>query len=318
MPTPKQTLTPMPQPVIAGPGLFSMAIVNAGCTERGASHPPAAMPAHTPEAAAAQPPPAPTPGLVADTSPVSAPATPAGTQFSRWLEAFNSGNRETLLAYHEQHFPCSAASADVADIDREHGLSLGTNGFTERQVEQSTPTALTILLQERARPQFARVHLKVEPSAPHRVVQFEIGPIPKPPQFLSQEELAQRNVDAARRDAVIGALSRELEAHYIFEEVAQKMVARLSEKAAHGDYDTITDAAEFAQMLTADLNVALLTINGFVPLLGAAVEEAIGARMSEIADADAVIIDLRNNHGGWPETVAFIARAISSRPGRCC
>jgi C-terminal processing protease CtpA/Prc len=29
--------------------------------------------------------------------------------------------------------------------------------------------------------------------------------------------------------------------------------------------------------------------------------------MSEIADADAVIVDLRNNHGGAPETVAFIA-----------
>lgn len=29
--------------------------------------------------------------------------------------------------------------------------------------------------------------------------------------------------------------------------------------------------------------------------------------MSEIADADAVIIDLRKNNGGAPETVAFIA-----------
>lgn len=355
MQTPKETLTPLPLRVIAGLGLLAMVIVDAACTERGASHPAAAVPAHTAEAATAEPPPAQTPELVA-TSLVSAPATPAGAQFSRWLEAFNSGNRETLLAYHGQHFPYSAASADVSSIDREHGLSLGTRGFTEKQVEQSTPTVLTILLQERARPQFARVHLEVEPSAPHRVVQFEIGPIPTPPQFLSQEELALRAVDAARRDAVIDALSRQLEAHYVFADVARKMSERLSQKAASGAYDTVTDVADFARILTEDLqqvsrdkhlrvrfgrmpppppppparseapppwlvaqnfgfgaierrpgNVALLTLNGFVPLLGAAVEAAIGARMSEIADADAVIIDLRNNNGGAPETVAFIS-----------
>jgi hypothetical protein len=252
-----------------------------------------------------------------------APSTAARAQFSRWLEAFNSGHRETLLAYHEQHFPYSAASADVSSIDREHGLSLGTNGFNEKQVEHSTPTALTLLLQERARPQFARVHLEVEPSAPHRVVRFEIRPIPTPAQFLPQEELARRTLDAARREAVMVALSREVEAHYVFAEVARKISERLSEKGARGDYDTITDAAAFAQILTEDLqqvsrdkhlrvvfgpmppppappalnaapppwivaqnfgfgpserqpgNVALLTLNGFVPLLGSTVEQAI-------------------------------------------
>lgn len=58
---------------------------------------------------------------------------------------------------------------------------------------------------------------------------------------------------AARREAVIDVLSRELEAHYVFAEVAQKMSERLGEKAARSDYDTITDAAEFAQILTEDL-----------------------------------------------------------------
>jgi hypothetical protein len=349
-------ITPMTPSFSAGLGLLSLAIVNAGCTETSTHQPPAAAPALP--AAAATPPAPPTEKLEpeATASGVVVPDTPAGAQFSLWLKAFNSGDREALLAYHEQHFPYSAASADVASIDREHGLSLGTSGFTEKAVEQSDPTALTVLIQERARPQFARVHLEVAPSAPHRVIRFEIGPIPTPPQFLSRDELASRTVDAARRRAVIDVASRELEAHYVSAEVAQKMSEQLRQKAARGDYDSVTDAERLAQTLTRDLqqvsgdkhlqvrfgrmpppppppaalsdapppwmvernfgfgpserlpgNVALLTINGFVPLLGPAVEEAIGVRMSAVADADAVIIDLRSNHGGAPGTVAFVA-----------
>jgi hypothetical protein len=353
---PEDMITRMTPSFSAGIGLLSLSIVSAGCTETSTNQPPAAAPAHTAEEATPAAPPLEKPEPLATASSVVVPQTPAGAQFSLWLKAFNSGDREALLAYHEQHFPYSAASADVASIDREHGLSLGTNGFTEKAVEQSTPTALTVLIQERARPQFARVHLEVAPSAPHRVIHFEIGPIPTPPQFLSQGELASRHVDAARRQAVIGVLSRELEAHYVSAEVAQKMSETLGQKAAQGDYDSITDAEQLAQVLTRDLqqvsgdkhlrvqfgrmpppppppaalsdapppwmvarnfgfgpserlpgNVALLTINGFVPLLGPAVEEAIGVRMSDVADADAVIIDLRNNHGGAPGTVAFVA-----------
>jgi len=275
-------------------------------------------------------------------------------QFSRWLSAFNSANRETLLSYHEQHFPYSAASADVATIDREHGLSLGTHGFTEREVEKSSPTSLSVLLEERGRPQFARVSLEVDADPPHRVARFQIGPIPTPPQFLSKAELDQRRLDGPRRQAVIDTLGRELEAHYVSAEVAQKMAGHLREKSKGGGYEAITDAATLAAILTEDLqqvsrdrhlsvrfgpipppppevlqseepppwmlennfgfgaierlpgNVAHLTINGFVPLLGDAVKAAIGARMSQIADADAAIIDLRSNGGGAPPTVALV------------
>lgn len=293
---------------------------------------------------------------MADTAGVTVPATPAGAQFARWLSAFNAATREALVAYHEQHFPYVVASEDVGSLDREHRLSLGTGGFTVKHVERSDATNLTILLQERLRPQFARVQLEVETREPHRVVRFEIHPLATPPQFLSQQERAQRSVDARRRESVVDVLCRELEAHYVFLDVAQQMVATVREKASHDGYDTLTDATELAKVLTEDLrqvsgdkhltvrfgqpppplpapaplseappawivaenygfgpparigaHVALLTINGFVPLLGESVEQAIGARMSEIADAEAVIIDLRANGGGDPETVAFVA-----------
>jgi C-terminal processing protease CtpA/Prc len=37
------------------------------------------------------------------------------------------------------------------------------------------------------------------------------------------------------------------------------------------------------------------------------VSEAIGSMMTRVADARALIVDLRNNQGGEPETVAFVA-----------
>lgn len=52
-------------------------------------------------------------------------------------------------------------------------------------------------------------------------------------------------------------------------------------------------------------NVARVVINGFLPR--DAVGEAIAGFMTRIADADALIIDLRGNRGGDPETVALVA-----------
>src|SRR3954454_11391128 len=99
--------------------------------------------------------------------------TPAARQLASWLTAFNSGDRATILAYHDRYFPYSAASRDVADVERELSLSRGTGGFDVRKIEQLTATTLTAYLKERHRSQFARVSLEVDPKPPHRVLRFE-------------------------------------------------------------------------------------------------------------------------------------------------
>lgn len=61
-----------------------------------------------------------------------------------------------------------------------------------------------------------------------------------------------------------------------------------------------------------DKKIGILNIKGFinldlqVPLGEPPVREVIGATMAQIASTDALIIDLRTNHGGSPDTVAFI------------
>jgi hypothetical protein len=55
-----------------------------------------------------------------------------------------------------------------------------------------------------------------------------------------------------------------------------------------------------------DGNVAHLVINGFPPLFEAE-RQGIAEHLSAIADADAVILDLRGNNGGFPPTVTLMA-----------
>lgn len=52
-------------------------------------------------------------------------------------------------------------------------------------------------------------------------------------------------------------------------------------------------------------NVAHLVIDAFEPIPGA--RDAVTRHLSEVADADAVIVDLRENSGGDPATVALVA-----------
>ena len=276
--------------------------------------------------------------------------TPAGRQLTSWLTAFNSTDRTTLLAYHDRHFPYSAASRDVADVERELRLGRATGGFEVRKVEQLTTLSLTAYLKERSRPGFARVRLEVDSKPPHKVVNFEIGPIPPPDELLTPEERALATVNPAKRRRLIDGIARELEAHYVYPEVAKRMVAAIRKHDAEGRYDAITSAPLMADKLVGDLrsvshdghlrvmfgaplppppgptaapppqpagfgfgpinrmegNVAHLVLNGFLRD-DDQVRQAIGGYMSQVADADALLLDLRQNGGGDPATVAVVA-----------
>lgn len=294
---------------------------------------------------------APTPGAAAAAPAAPLPNTPAGRQLGAWLAAFNSRERTQLLAYHEQHFPYAAADRDIASIEREHGLSQGTGGFDVVRVEEAESERLVVLLKERNSPQHARVRLRVTPEPPHRVSKFHIGPVPTPLELLSPAERAARTIDAAKRRAVLQSIGKQLEAHYVFPETVKQVIAGLQKKQARGDYDTLTDADEFADAVGRDLmrlsrdrhmglrfgpmpqkpdlkgeappqvermgygfgpsqrlsgNVAVLVINGFPPLFEAQ-KAGIAERMSEVADADALIVDLRGNNGGFPPTEQHVA-----------
>jgi CubicO group peptidase (beta-lactamase class C family) len=125
---------------------------------------------------------------LACTAQAQAPNTPAGHQLAGWLAAFNGGHRDRL-----RDWLATNAPSELQGLDRTLRFRAGTGGFDFRKTVESSDTAVVALVQERASDQFARITLHVEPAAPHRVTQFGIRAVARPPEFaihrLGQDSL---------------------------------------------------------------------------------------------------------------------------------
>ncbi len=106
------------------------------------------------------------------------PDTPAAHQFAAWLNAFNSGDRATVLQFLQKNFPARASR-----IDGELDFRQRTGGFDFKKVEESIPTRFSGLVQERGSDQFARFTIEVEPAPPHRITELDLRAIPRPAGF---------------------------------------------------------------------------------------------------------------------------------------
>jgi hypothetical protein len=166
-------------------------------------------------------------------------------------------------------------------------------------------------------------------------------------------------IDAAMRAEVIDLALKKVAQHYLFPDVAAKMVAAVRAHQQHGDYDHTTSAVAFAELLSAHLfaiardkhlsmrywpailppdpapgappdpaaqaaeaasarfsnngfdrverldgNIGYLKFSRFVARWRVA--ETVAAAMTFIANADAFIVDLRENWGGFPDTVDLV------------
>jgi D-alanyl-D-alanine carboxypeptidase len=106
------------------------------------------------------------------------PDTPPGHRAAAWLQAFNSGDRETLRDFLEKNLPDRAEH-----IDQEMGFRAMTGGFDVKKVEESTPTKLIALLQERNSDQMGRLTIEVDVAEPHRLTNLGMVAIPRPAEF---------------------------------------------------------------------------------------------------------------------------------------
>jgi len=126
--------------------------------------------------------------IQAQSSTLEIPKTPPGEQFAAWLVAFNSGDKAELEKF-RSHFD----KPEEHKVEGMLGFRQQTGGFDVRKIEESSPTKLTGLVQERDSDQFARFTLDVEASAPYHVTHLDIRAIGRPPEFalprLNQSEL---------------------------------------------------------------------------------------------------------------------------------
>ena len=116
------------------------------------------------------------------------PDTPAGHQAKAWLEAFNAGDAEKYKEFLSKDFPTRLQRAE-----QDKRFRAMTGGFELRKVEESTPTKLVALVQERVSDQFARLTMEVDASEQHQITRLSLQGIPRPPDFalphLSEGEL---------------------------------------------------------------------------------------------------------------------------------
>jgi hypothetical protein len=271
----------------------------------------------------------------------------ATKQLTTWLTAFNSGDREVLRAYLE-----ASAPKFVSALEFLVSLRHATGGLELKRSEPGSSTKAVVILRERRADAFYRTTVEIEPAEPHHIAGIDLRPIDPPDDLLSPGDRAGANLDASRRASLIDGIARELLAHYVFVDKAQKMIAALRDHVSHGDYDGIVRSWDFARRVTEDLrsvshdshlaldygrrsatepsreerlawlrsihfgvaaierlerNVVRLAIDQFPLVEDEEARQAIADRVSEIADADALLVDLRQNRGGSADTVAMVA-----------
>jgi hypothetical protein len=162
-----------------------------------------------------------------------------GRAVADWLAAFNRRDRAELLQYHRRAFSYKVANSDLWDIDREIGLSTATGGFDIKRSEaDASATTFSAILKQRRCDEFGRATMRVDPTAPHRVVSFQIDyPFPTPEEFLSPElrSVGAAPLDDAARCSLVDWIAHEIKTHYIFPDVGRQMVAELREHALRGD-----------------------------------------------------------------------------------
>jgi D-alanyl-D-alanine carboxypeptidase len=121
-------------------------------------------------------------------------------QFSAWLDAFNSGDRERISQFLQSNFPTRNLDADMR-------LRAQMTGFDVRSIDQASPTTVAGLVQARERDAFARYVVEVEPAPPNRITRLNIMGVPRPAEFA-----VPRMTEAELVSALGDKLSKETSA----------------------------------------------------------------------------------------------------------
>ena len=133
------------------------------------------------------------------------PDTPAGRQFAAWRKAQESGDRTVVQQFIDQYMSWGNADQELAIANR-------TGGYLVKKVEESTPTRVVVLVQERGPDQnFARITFNVAAEAPHKISGIGIQNVQPPPEFapprLSEADLAAAVREKLERDAAADRFS---------------------------------------------------------------------------------------------------------------
>jgi CubicO group peptidase (beta-lactamase class C family) len=133
------------------------------------------------------------------------PDTAAGHAFAEWLDSMSGCDRAKIQQYMDKYLPGRPVEQAVA-------ICAQAGGYELKKVEQSGPTNIVALVQERGpAQQFARVLLNVTPTEPVQITGIGLQPAQPPPE-LAPPKLTAAEIEAARGGAPFLQLSAWLEA----------------------------------------------------------------------------------------------------------
>jgi|HubBroStandDraft_1064217.scaffolds.fasta_scaffold14125_5 D-alanyl-D-alanine carboxypeptidase len=97
------------------------------------------------------------------------PDTPAASQLSAWLAAFNTGDRTILLRFLEKNDP-----ERVSHVDETMSFRARTGGFDIKGVKECSELSCIVLVQERNSEQMGQITIEVDPTPAHVIKQMQI------------------------------------------------------------------------------------------------------------------------------------------------
>lgn len=124
------------------------------------------------------------------------PETAAARQLSDWLAVFRSGDQDAYQQFISTRF-AKALLDETSASDRTSRVArmyLDARAFAIRTIERSTAEEITVAAQSSLTGLWFRMHLAVEPNAPHRIIKYTAERMPPPPgvsRKLTEKELVE-------------------------------------------------------------------------------------------------------------------------------
>jgi D-alanyl-D-alanine carboxypeptidase len=115
------------------------------------------------------------------TSTVQVPATAAGNLLSQWLQAFNSGDKDTIQKFLSQHLDPATVPDPARRLRMELGLREQTGGFELEKIESSSERQISGIVKEKNSARRARITLKVSDHDDSRIGEFGVELVQGPP-----------------------------------------------------------------------------------------------------------------------------------------
>ena len=135
------------------------------------------------------------------------PNTPAANQAKAWLDVFNAGDVDKYKEFVRNNFAANLQQR----ADRDARFREMTGGFEVKKIEESTPTKVVALLQERLSDQIGRMTIEVEAAEPHTITRLSLSAIERPAELalphLSESELIPAFRKKLDEDVTIGRFS---------------------------------------------------------------------------------------------------------------